>query len=90
MLIQPIDYFLVAWFALAAASTGYLAWDQFRNNPEPAVMFMKSMMGGTYRENVRKSLLPEFISMNFMMAGMAPVMACVVPPGVTTADPRNQ
>jgi hypothetical protein len=32
-------------------------------------------MGGTYWENVRKSFLPEFISMNFMMAGMAPVMS---------------
>src|SRR5713226_5618184 len=38
MLIQPIDYFLVVWFALAAASTGYVAWDQYLNNPEPAVM----------------------------------------------------
>jgi manganese oxidase len=38
-------------------------------------LFMKSMMGGTYWTNVRKSFLPEFISMNFMMAGMAPVMS---------------
>jgi FtsP/CotA-like multicopper oxidase with cupredoxin domain len=38
-------------------------------------LFMKSMMGGTYRDNVRKTFLPEFISMNFMMAGMAPVMS---------------
>jgi hypothetical protein len=38
-------------------------------------LFMKSMMGGTYSQNVRKSFLPEFISMNFMMAGMAPVMS---------------
>src|SRR5437879_5016017 len=168
VIIQPIDYFLVAWFLLAAASTAYVAWDQFRNNPEPTVMkwgfilvtlymgplglllyvladkepqpgtherftaalwkqgvgstihcvagdatgiilaaaitstlglpmwvdliveyaagfafglfifqslFMKSMMGGTYRENVRRSFVPEFISMNFMMAGMAPVMS---------------
>src|SRR5712691_12726087 len=168
MLIRPVDYFLVVWFALAAASTAYVAWDQFRINPEPSVMkwgfilvtlymgplglllyvmvdkeprpgehetfiaplwkqgvgstihcvagdatgiilaavitallglpmwldliveylagfafglfifqslFMKSMMGGTYRENVRKTFLPEFISMNFMMAGMAPVMS---------------
>ncbi|MER9131593.1 DUF4396 domain-containing protein [Mesorhizobium sp. M0768] len=168
MLIQPIDYFLVVWFALALASTLYVGFDQYRNNPEPVVMkwgfilvtlymgplglllyvladkeprpgehelftrplwkqgvgstihcvagdatgiilaaavtaalglpmwidliveylagfafglfifqslFMKSMMGGTYWENVRKSFLPEFISMNFMMAGMAPVMS---------------
>ena len=39
MLIQPIDYFLIAWFALAALWTAYVAWDQFaRGNPEPAVM----------------------------------------------------
>jgi FtsP/CotA-like multicopper oxidase with cupredoxin domain len=166
--IQPIDYFLAVWFLIAFASTAYVAWDQFRNNPEPRVMkwgfilvtlymgplgwliyvladkeprpgeherfieplwkqgvgstihcvagdatgiilaavvtasvglpmwvdliveyaagfafgllifqslFMKSMMGGTYGQNVRKSFMPEFISMNFMMAGMAPVMS---------------
>src|SRR3981189_776661 len=168
VIIQPIDYLLVVWFLLAAASTAYGGWDQFKNSPEPTVMkwgfilvtlymgplgvllyvladkeprpgehetfikalwkqgagstihcvagdatgiilaaaitaalglpmwidliveymtgfgfglfifqslFMKSMMGGTYRQNVRNSFLPEFISMNFMMAGMAPVMS---------------
>ncbi|MDQ2840914.1 MAG: DUF4396 domain-containing protein [Acidobacteriota bacterium] len=168
MLIQPIDYFLLVWFTLAASSTAYVGWDQYRNNPEPTVMkwgfilvtlymgplglllyvladkepkpgeheafvkplwkqgvgstihcvagdatgiilaavvtaalglpmwldliveyltgfafglfifqslFMKSMMGGTYWQNVRMSFMPEFISMNFMMAGMAPVMS---------------
>ncbi len=168
MLIQPIDYFLVVWFVLAIASTLYVGIDQYRNNPEPAVMkwgfilvtlymgplglliyvladkeprpgeheefvkplwkqgvgsaihcvagdatgiilaaaitaalglpmwldliveystgfafglfifqslFMKSMMGGTYWENVRRSFLPEFISMNFVMAGMGPTMS---------------
>ena len=168
MIIQPIDYLLVAWFLLAAVSTAYVARDQFRNNPEPTVMkwgfilvtlymgplglllyvladkeprpgtherftaalwkqgvgstihcvagdatgiilaaaitatlglpmrvdlvveyaagfafglfifqslFMKEMMGGSYLENVRKTFLPEFISMNAMMAGMAPVMS---------------
>ncbi|TIP30883.1 MAG: DUF4396 domain-containing protein [Mesorhizobium sp.] len=168
MFVQPVDYFLAVWFVLAGLSTAYVAWDQFRNNPEPVVMkwgfilvtlymgplglliyvladkeprpgeheaftkplwkqgvgstihcvagdatgiilaaaitaalglpmwidliveyvagfafglfifqslFMKSMMGGTYWENVRKSFMPEFISMNFMMAGMAPVIS---------------
>jgi len=168
MFIQPIDYFLAAWFAIAIASTVYVGIDQFRNNPEPAVMkwgfilvtlylgpiglllyvladkeprsgeheqftrplwkqgigstihcvagdatgivaaavitatlglpmwldliieyvagfafgllifqalFMKNVMGGSYLSNVQRSFLPEFISMNFMMAGMAPVMA---------------
>jgi FtsP/CotA-like multicopper oxidase with cupredoxin domain len=167
MLIQPVDYFLLCWFALALASALYVGIDQYRNNPEPTVMrwgfilvtlymgpvglliyvmadkeprpgeheefikplwkqglgstihcvagdatgivlaasvtavlglpmwidliveyvagfmfglfvfqslFMKSMMGGTYWENVRRSFVPELISMNFMMAGMAPVM----------------
>ena len=37
-------------------------------------LFMRKMMGGTYAENVRHSFLPELISMNCMMAGMAPVM----------------
>ncbi len=168
MMIQPVDYFLLVWFVLAAISTIYVALDQYRNNPEPTVMkwgfilvtlymgplglllyvladkeprpgehetfisslwkqgvgstihcvagdatgiilaaaitavlglpmwidliveyltgfgfglfifqslFMQSMMGGTYWQNVRKSFLPEFISMNCMMAGMAPVMS---------------
>lgn len=37
-------------------------------------LFMRKMMGGSYAENVRRSFLPELISMNCMMAGMAPVM----------------
>jgi FtsP/CotA-like multicopper oxidase with cupredoxin domain len=41
-------------------------------------LFMKRMMGGTYRENVRKSFMPEFISMNAMMAGMAPTMSLLM------------
>jgi len=38
MFLQPIDYVLAAWFVVAAASAAYLAWDQFRGKPEPAVM----------------------------------------------------
>lgn len=41
-------------------------------------LFMKSMMGGTYWQNVRDSFMPEFISMNAMMAAMAPVMATLM------------
>src|SRR5258705_93195 len=37
-------------------------------------LFMRKTMGGTYAENVRRSFLPELISMNCMMGGMAPVM----------------
>ena len=38
MIAQPIDYALLVWFVLAGLSTLYVGWDQFRNNPEPAVM----------------------------------------------------
>jgi hypothetical protein len=41
-------------------------------------LFMKNMMGGTYWENVRRSFFPEFISMNLMMAAMAPVMSLLM------------
>jgi FtsP/CotA-like multicopper oxidase with cupredoxin domain len=37
-------------------------------------LFMRDMMGGSYLQNVRRSFLPELLSMNMMMAGMAPVM----------------
>lgn len=171
MFVQPIDYFVAGWLFLALSSAFYVAFDQYRNNPEPVVMkwgfilvtlymgplglllyvladkeprpgehetftsplwkqgvgstihcvagdatgiilaavvtatlglpmwqdliveylsgfafglfifqslFMQRMMGGTYWENVRKSFAPEFISMNFMMAGMAPVMSLLM------------
>jgi FtsP/CotA-like multicopper oxidase with cupredoxin domain len=168
VIVQPIDYLVLTWIALALLSTAYVAWDQFRGNPEPAVMkwgfvlttlymgpiglllyvlsdkeprpgtheqftaslpkqgigstihcvagdatgivlaavvtislglpmwidliveyladfafglfifqslFMKRMMGGSYWQNVRRTFVPELISMNAMMAGMAPVMS---------------
>ncbi len=167
MLLQPFDVVVYIWLAIAVLSAGYVAVDQFRNNPEAPVMkwgfilvtlylgpigrllyvmadkepapgtheqfvkplwkqgvgstvhcvagdatgiivaaaatallgfpmfvdimveyvagflfgllifqalFMRRVMGGTYRENVRRSFMPEFLSMNMMMGGMAPVM----------------
>ena len=41
-------------------------------------LFMRKTMGGTYVENVRRSFLPELISMNCMMGGMAPVMVLLM------------
>jgi hypothetical protein len=38
MLVQPIDRFLAVWFVTAALCTAYVAYDQFKGNPEPAVM----------------------------------------------------
>ena len=41
-------------------------------------LFMRAAMGGTYLENLRRSFLPELISMNCMMAAMAPVMVVLM------------
>jgi FtsP/CotA-like multicopper oxidase with cupredoxin domain len=41
-------------------------------------LFMRRMMGGTYLDNVRRMFVPELISMNMMMAGMAPVMSLLM------------
>ena len=41
-------------------------------------LFMKDMMGVSYGEAVRSSFLPEWMSMNAMMAGMLPVMVILM------------
>jgi hypothetical protein len=41
-------------------------------------LFMKDMMGGSYVGAVRMSFLPEWLSMNAMMAGMLPVMVVLM------------
>ena len=167
MILQPIDFVVYAWLLIAVLSAAYVAVDQWRNNPEAAVMkwgfvlitlymgpiglllyvmadkepapgaheefvrplwkqgvgstvhcvagdatgiilaavvtamlgfpmwvdvifeyvvgflfgllvfqalFMRGMLGGSYGENVRRTFVPELLSMNLMMAGMAPVM----------------
>ncbi|MCB1109691.1 MAG: DUF4396 domain-containing protein, partial [Chlamydiia bacterium] len=38
-------------------------------------LFMKKMMGGTYVKALKNSFYPEWVSMNYIMAGMIPVMA---------------
>jgi hypothetical protein len=40
-------------------------------------LFMKSMFG-TYGRSLRHSLMPEWLSMNMMMAGMTPVMVTLM------------
>src|SRR6266852_4475937 len=183
MLIRPVDYFLVVWFALAAVSTAYVAWDQYRNNPEPTVMkwgfilitlymgplglllyvladkeprpgeheqfvrplwkqglgstihcvagdatgiilaatitaliglpmwvdliveyvagfafglfifqalFMKNTMGVSYLRALRMSLIPEWLSMNMVMAGMLPAMVVLMMgEDMRAMDPRE-
>ena len=37
MILQPIDYVVYSWLIVAVVSAAYVAFDQFRSNPEPAV-----------------------------------------------------
>ncbi len=41
-------------------------------------LFMKGMMGGSYLQAVRRTVLPEWLSMNAIMAGMIPVMVALM------------
>jgi manganese oxidase len=41
-------------------------------------LFMKDMLGGSYWQAVRGTFLPEWFSMNTMMAGMFPVMVMLM------------
>lgn len=41
-------------------------------------LFMKDMMGGSYLTALRMSFLPEWLSMNMVMAGMIPVMVALM------------
>ena len=41
-------------------------------------LFMKGMMGGSYLQAVRQSLVPEWLSMNMVMAGMVPTMVLLM------------
>ncbi len=41
-------------------------------------LFMQKMLGGSYLEAVKKSFMPEWLSMNAVMAGMIPVMVILM------------
>lgn len=38
MILQPFDFVIFAWLFVALLSAAYVAYDQFRNNPEAKVM----------------------------------------------------
>ena len=40
--------------------------------------FMRDMLGGSYRAALQRSLMPEWLSMNAVMAGMTPVMVALM------------
>lgn len=41
-------------------------------------LFMKNMMGGSYPKAVQRSFMPEWLSMNAVMAGMIPTMVILM------------
>jgi hypothetical protein len=47
-------------------------------------LFMKDMLGGSYKEALGKTWYPEWMSMNFVMSGMIPIMIILM-----TKDMRN-
>jgi hypothetical protein len=53
-------------------------------------LFMRDMMGGSYRKALRDSVLPEWLSMNMVMAGMIPAMVVLMMgQDMRAMDPRN-
>jgi hypothetical protein len=61
MFIQPYDIFVQVWLVVALLSAACVAWDQFRGNPEPAVMKWGFVLATLYMGPAG-------------MAGIAPVM----------------
>ncbi|MBI2755921.1 MAG: DUF4396 domain-containing protein [Chloroflexi bacterium] len=52
-------------------------------------LFMKDMLGGSYARAVQKTLLPEWYSMNAVMAGMIPVMVILMNRDMTAMEPTS-
>ncbi|WP_225225443.1 DUF4396 domain-containing protein [Komarekiella delphini-convector] len=49
-------------------------------------LFMKDMLGGSYLKAVRRSFIPEWLSMNAVMAGMIPVMVILMSLDMTAME----
>lgn len=49
-------------------------------------LFMKDMMGGSYTKAVQHSFMPEWLSMNAVMAGMVPTMVILMSRDVTAME----
>ena len=52
-------------------------------------LFMRDMLGGSYVAAVRKSILPEWLSMNGVMAGMIPVMIVLMTRDMRAMEPTS-
>ena len=52
-------------------------------------LFMKDMLGGSYWQAVRRNVLPDWLSMNMVMAGMIPVMAILMTRDMAAMEPTG-
>jgi hypothetical protein len=52
-------------------------------------LFMKDMLGGSYWQAVKSSFLPEWLSMNAVMAGMIPVMIILMTGDMRAMEPTS-
>lgn len=52
-------------------------------------LFMRDMLGGSYAQAVRRSFLPEWVSMNAVMAGMIPVMVILMTRDTAAMEPTS-
>ena len=52
-------------------------------------LFMKDMLGGSYWDAVKSTVLPEWLSMNAVMAGMIPVMIILMTSDMRSMEPTS-
>jgi hypothetical protein len=52
-------------------------------------LFMRDMLGGSYPKAVARSFLPEWLSMNTVMAGMIPVMVVLMSRDMKAMEPNS-
>ena len=52
-------------------------------------LFMRDMAGGSYRRALSSAFFPELLSMNFLMAGMVPVMTLAMANTPGSRDPSG-
>jgi Domain of unknown function (DUF4396) len=52
-------------------------------------LFMRDMAGGSYSRSLRQTFIPEFLSMNALMAGMVPVMTIAMAHVPASDSPRG-
>lgn len=52
-------------------------------------LFMREMFGGSYVTALRRSIIPEWLSMNAVMAGMIPVMVVLMTRHMSAMEPRS-